>query len=210
MTWKKISGLGVVLAFVALLGFGLTLDPSELSSPLVGSAAPGFRLEVLEGGGSRDSVGLAELEAKGAVVNFWASWCLACIQEHPALVRAWRRYEREGIQMVGIVYQDRPSAARRYLERYGGGWLQLMDPGSRTAIDYGVYGIPETFFIDSAGTITHKHVGPVDDQVLDREIGRLLSGEREAQASPASETGMRAGEPPDAGGSGALGPEAPR
>ncbi len=175
MSFGKVSSLFAVVGFIALLGFGLTRDPNELPSPLVGRAAPGFHLEALDEDG--DSVSFAELEGTPVVVNFWASWCTACIYEHPPLTRAWRRWETTGeIRILGIVYQDTPAGARRFLSRYGGGWTQLLDPGSRTAIDFGVYGVPETYFIDANGIVTHRHVGPVNDGVLDREVGRLLAG----------------------------------
>lgn len=171
MTWSRTLSLVAVLSLVALLGFGLTLDPSAIPSPLVGSEAPEFRLPPLEGG---DSVGLSDFRGEGVVLNFWASWCLACIQEHPALVRAWETYRDEGVELIGVIYQDTPAGARRYLERYGGGWLQLLDPGSRAAIGYGVYGVPETFFIDRQGLVSHKHLGPVTDDLMTREIDKLL------------------------------------
>lgn len=170
------------LLFTALLGYGMTRDPREIPSPLIGKAAPEFRLGTLEG----DSVVLAELRDTVAVVNFWASWCLACRQEHPALVRAWRRYEQGGkpVRFLGIVYQDTRGNASEYMRRHGGGWTNLMDPATRTAIDFGVYGVPETYFLDQDGRIAYKHVGPVTDELLMTQIERLLS--REGIASPTS------------------------
>lgn len=171
MIWLKAGGMAIVVALIGLFGFGLTRDASLIPSPLVGQPAPGFRLERLD---AADSVALEDLRGKPVVVNFWASWCLACKQEHPALVRAWEQYRDRGVELVGVVYQDTRANARDYLEKHGGGWTQLMDPKTRTAIDYGVYGIPETFFIDAAGVITHKHIGPVDDHVLRIQVERML------------------------------------
>lgn len=168
--------------FTALLGYGMTRDPREIPSPLIGKAAPEFSLETLDG----DSVALLELRDTVTVVNFWASWCLACRQEHPALVRAWRRYEQGGkpVRFLGIVYQDTRGNAIEYMKRHGGGWSNLMDPATRTAIDFGVYGVPETYFLDQDGRIAYKHVGPVTDELLDTQIERLLS--RETIVPPAS------------------------
>ena len=163
-----------VISILGLLGFGLTRDASQLPSPLVGKPAPTFELTALDGD---TVVSLRALEGRPVVLNFWASWCLGCIEEHPALVRAWNDYRDRGIAVVGVIYQDTPANARRYVRRYGGGWPQLVDPGSRTAIDYGVYGIPETFFIDGTGTVSHKHIGPVTDSILSAEIGRMLADE---------------------------------
>jgi len=171
MSWRRIVVLVAVLVFVALLGFGLTRDPSLIASPLVGAPAPDFRLEQLDGG---PTVGLQNLRGQVVVVNFWASWCLACKEEHPALVRAWQRYKGEHVRMVGIVYQDTPENARKYLKEHGGGWTQLVDPKSRVAINFGVYGVPETFFIGPAGVVAQKHIGPVTDSILSTQIDSLL------------------------------------
>lgn len=178
--WRIIVAILGGVLFTALLGYGMTRDPREIPSPLIGTAAPDFRLEALQG----DSLALAELRGHVTVVNFWASWCLACRQEHPALVRAWRRYEQGGqpVRFVGIVYQDTRPAAVEYMTRYGGGWSNLMDPDTRIAIEFGVYGVPETYFIDQEGLIAHKHTGPVTDELLTREIDRLL--EQPVAASP--------------------------
>lgn len=180
MSWRNVLVLVVVTSVIGLLGFGLTLDPDDVPSPLVGETAPSFELSRLEGG---DVLSLASLAGRPVVVNFWASWCLACIQEHPALVRAWRRYRDQGVELLGVVYQDTPGNARRYIQERGGGWTQLLDPGTRAAIDFGVYGVPETFFIDGRGIITHKHIGPVNDDVMDTQIRSLL------QASDAMDAG---------------------
>lgn len=172
MRWGSAVTWMAVLSVIGLLGFGLTRDANELPSPLVGNSAPGFELVDLEGD---TAVSLTGLEGRPVVVNFWASWCLGCIEEHPALVRAWRRFEGQDVMMVGVVYQDSPANARRYIDRHGGGWPQLVDPGSRTAIDYGVYGIPETFFVGRDGVIAHKHIGPVTDSVMTTEIRKMLA-----------------------------------
>jgi cytochrome c biogenesis protein CcmG, thiol:disulfide interchange protein DsbE len=181
MKLRDVLVLAGIASLVALLGFGLARNPDSIPSPLVGEPAPSFDLAELDGGAL---VSLDGLSGRPVIVNFWASWCLACIQEHPVLVRAWRKYEGR-VEMVGIVYQDTPANARKYLEQYGGSWIQLLDPGTRTAIDYGVYGIPETFFIDREGRITHKHIGPVTDQLMTSEIEALLleSGPDEESAA---------------------------
>ncbi|MFV2008184.1 MAG: TlpA family protein disulfide reductase [Longimicrobiales bacterium] len=171
MKWKNWLTMIAVTAFVVLLAFGLTRRSDFLPSPLVGQASPGFSLPVLD---EDRTASMDEFEGRPVVVNFWASWCLACIQEHPVLVRAWQRYAERGVEMVGIVYQDSPANARRYIEKYGGGWLQLLDPNSRAAIDFGVYGVPETFFIQPDGIIAHKHLGPVTDALMTELIEGML------------------------------------
>jgi cytochrome c biogenesis protein CcmG/thiol:disulfide interchange protein DsbE len=109
------------------------------------------------------------------LVNFWASWCYpACWNEAPRLQAAWERYREKGLVMVGIVYQDREPNAREFIRKHGKTYPNGVDPKSRIAIDYGVYGVPETFFIDREGRIAHKHVGEIPVETLTREIERLL------------------------------------
>jgi cytochrome c biogenesis protein CcmG, thiol:disulfide interchange protein DsbE len=179
MNWRKLLVLAAVTAFVVLLGFGMSRKSDFIPSPLVGEVAPMFTLPVLA---EDRTVSMADLAGQPVVVNFWASWCLACIEEHPVLNRAWKRYSAEGLQMLGVVYQDTPDNAVGYLEKYGGDWTQLVDPKSRAAIDFGVYGVPETFFIRRDGVITHKHLGPVTDALMAEKIGELL----QTYASPDS------------------------
>ncbi|GMR12158.1 MAG: TlpA disulfide reductase family protein [Gemmatimonadota bacterium] len=182
MKWTNWLSMIAVISLVVLLAFGLTRRSDFLPSPLVGETTPGFSLPVLD---EDRTVSLDELQGRPVVVNFWASWCLACIQEHPVLVRAWERYAGQGVEMVGIVYQDTPANARRYIEKYGGGWLQLLDPRSRAAIDFGVYGVPETFFIRPDGIIAHKHLGPVTDTLMTELIEGMMEGTNTSDAESA-------------------------
>jgi len=182
MKWGNWLTMIVVTALIVLLAFGLTRRSDFLPSPLVGEAAPTFSLPVLD---EDRTVSMDEFAGRPVVVNFWASWCLACIEEHPVLVRAWRRYTDRGVEMVGIVYQDTPANARRYIEKYGGGWLQLLDPNSRAAIDFGVYGVPETFFIQPDGIIAHKHLGPVTDALMTELIEGMMEGANAADTASA-------------------------
>lgn len=163
--------MAIIVVLIGLFGFGLTRDATLIPSPLVGEPVPSFRLPQLD---LPDSVSFDDLRGQVAVMNFWASWCLACKREHPALVRAWQRYAAREVTFVGVLYQDTRENARRYLAEHGGGWMQLVDSDTRTAIEFGVYGVPETFFIDQRGVIAHKHIGPVTDEILAREIDRLL------------------------------------
>jgi cytochrome c biogenesis protein CcmG, thiol:disulfide interchange protein DsbE len=101
------------------------------------------------------------------VLNFWASWCLACRSEHTALSSIASMYEGKNVHFYGVLYNDVAPNAQRYIRELGGQtYPTLIDPGSRTAIDYGLYGVPETFFIDRNGTVAHKHVGPVTEALL--------------------------------------------
>ena len=163
--------LVLVIAFALLLASGLGRDPRELPSELVREAAPTFVLPRLGGGGNID---LASLRGQVVVVNFWASWCEPCKQEHPALSAMWDRYRERGVVLVGVDFEDTEEAALAYAAEMGGDWPLVTDPGSRTAIAYGVFGVPETFVIASDGTITAKKVGAVTYEWLTREIDAAL------------------------------------
>jgi cytochrome c biogenesis protein CcmG/thiol:disulfide interchange protein DsbE len=162
-----------VVAFAVLLASGLGRDPRALPSELIGGSAPVFSLPEL--GGQGDISG--PLEGQVVVVNFWASWCLECHKEHPALAAAWDRYRERGVVFVGVVFEDAEGPALAYASEQGGDWPLVMDPGSRTAIAYGVFGVPETFVIAPDGTIAAKTVGEVTYTWLTEEIDRALRTE---------------------------------
>jgi len=175
-SWRRLGRLLLVIAgvgaLVAFLAFGFTRDPKAIPSPLVGRPAPAFSLSLL-GGGSLD---LAGLRGKVVVVNFFASWSFpACWNEAPRLEAAWRRYRDSGVVLLGIVYQDSEANAKEFIARHGKTYPSGMDPGSRIAIDFGVYGVPETFFIDRAGLIRRKHVGEINGEILGGTIESLLN-----------------------------------
>jgi cytochrome c biogenesis protein CcmG/thiol:disulfide interchange protein DsbE len=156
---------------LTLLPYGFTPDPTAFSSPFVVRRAPDFSLTLL-GGGSLD---LVTLRGKVVVVNFWASWCHpACWKEAARLEAAWRRYRDRGVVLVGIAYRDSEAAAREFIARYGKTYPNGIDPGSTIASDYGVDGVPETFFIDRAGQIHWKHAGEIDEETLRVKIESLL------------------------------------
>ncbi|MGH7424678.1 MAG: TlpA family protein disulfide reductase [Candidatus Methylomirabilales bacterium] len=175
--WKLLLVVVFVGAFAALLSFGFTRDPGLLRSALEGRLAPDFALQDMDGG---DVVRLSDFRGRVVVLNFWASWCVACREEHPNFVAAWDMYRERGVMFIGILFQDTPDNARRYMEELGGDWPTLLDPGSRAAIDYGLYGVPETFFIAPDGTIRRKQVGASSYQLLTGEVERILA-EREAR-----------------------------
>src|SRR5436305_1775634 len=163
--------LTITLALGALFAWGLRRDPSLIRSPLVGKRAPSFVLPTLDG---NRTVHLSNLHGQVVVLNFWASWCTACRQEHPNFVQAWTRYQDQGVTFVGVLYQDSAAAARAYMRDLGGTWPNVVDPGNRTALHYGVYGVPETFFIGRTGIIEYKQIGYTSYDLLSSEIDRLL------------------------------------
>ena len=174
----KVLSLGVVVAgaalVAALLSFGLGRDPTAIRSPLVGRAAPDFTLSTLDGA---RSVRLADLRGQVVVLTFWASWCAECRVEQPALNAAWDRFRDAGVVLVGVNFQDSPPDALAYVAETRTTWPVLADPGSRTALAYGVYGIPESFFIGPDGRVEAKLIGTLSYDQLAREVSRLLSRE---------------------------------
>ncbi len=171
---------------MGLLAFGFTRNPADLPSALLGLEAPDFdlavmpmyaRLEEAGSAGATERARLSSLAGSPVVVNFWASWCLACRAEHAALSEAADGHRHRGVHFFGVLYQDTPPNARRWIDEMGGqSYPTLLDPGSRTAIQYGVYGVPETFFIDRAGRVVHRHLGPVTPAVLASWVSLLLEG----------------------------------
>jgi len=185
MNWKRaLVAVLAVLPVVLLLAFGMTRDPREIDSPLPGRPAPDFALAVmpttaLPSGAeppSTDTVRLADGHGRIRVINYYASWCLACRDEHPVLTALAPRYAARGVDFYGILYKDRPSDMRRWIAEMGGqSYPALLDPTTRTAIDYGLYGVPETFFIATDGRVVKKHIGPVTHAVLTRTLDSLLA-----------------------------------
>lgn len=168
----------VALAVVFATRFGK--DPNLVPSPLLGRPAPELDLPLLDGAGQFDST---LLEGKVVVINFFASWCLPCRQEQPDLTAAADAFADRGVVLVGIAYQDEPAQALEFLEELGRSnrAVYLADPGGRAAIAFGVFGIPETFFLSTDGTVVAKAVGATNALVLGTTIDAVLAGERPGQ-----------------------------
>jgi cytochrome c biogenesis protein CcmG/thiol:disulfide interchange protein DsbE len=176
--WAAVAAvLAGVILLTALFAFGLRRDPTALDDVLVGRQAPRFDLPTLAGSGTVD---LDDLRGQLVVVNFWASWCVPCRQEHSALDAAWDRYRDRGVVVVGILYNDRPANGMAFVEELGGDWPVVDDPDSGTALAYGVYGVPETFFIAPDGRVAFRHIGAVDYELLTERIEPLLREEATA------------------------------
>ncbi len=170
--WRSVAFVAVpLLLFALLLASGLGRDPRELPSELEGEAAPEFSLPRLDDEGTID---LADLDGQVVVLNFWASWCVPCREEHPALTAVWGRYRERGVVIVGVVFEDSAEGALEFRDELGGDWPLATDPDSRTAIAYGVYGIPETFVIAPDGTVSAKTTGAVTYDWLTTEIDEAL------------------------------------
>jgi len=170
----------VAVAFAVVLASRFGTDPGLVDSPLLGQPAPQFDLAPLEGG---DPVSLTDLQGDIVVVNFFASWCLECRNEHQALVSTADAFADDDVTFVSISYQESPPASLDYLVTAGRSEVThyLADPGSRTAIAYGVFGIPETFFIDRDGVVVGKIIGESDAFTLGATIDAIERGESPGQ-----------------------------
>ena len=158
--------LGIFFVLVAFLGVGLKLNPREVPSPLVGKPAPRFELPVLHQPDKRFLP--ADMKGQVWMLNVWASWCVSCRDEHPMLLELSRR---KALPIVGLNYKDKNDEAKAWLAKFGDPYLlSAVDAEGRIGIDYGVYGVPETYLIDAEGVIRYKHIGPVTAEVLDKRI----------------------------------------
>jgi cytochrome c biogenesis protein CcmG/thiol:disulfide interchange protein DsbE len=179
--WVGYAVALAAVAFAVVLASRFGTDPGLVESPLLGQPAPGFELSPLEGG---DPVSLADLRGDIVLVNFFASWCIQCRNEHADLTSTADAFADQGVTLVQISYQESPPASLDYLETAGRSEaaFYLADPGSRTAIAYGVFGIPETFFIDQEGTVVGKIIGESDALTLGATIDAIMRGETPGQS----------------------------
>lgn len=170
--WKVIVVLAVVGAVVGLLAFGFTTNPRAIPSTMLGKAAPDFSLTLLDG----RAVRLSDFRGKVVLLNFWASWCPPCRDEAPLLEAAWQRYRNQDVVFLGVDIQDTEEDARRFVQAFGITYPNGRDPKNRIAIDYGVYGIPETYFVDPTGRITAKYIGALNAGVLTARLTEATQG----------------------------------
>ncbi len=160
--------------FVILVGFlavGLNRDPHEVPSPLIGKSAPAFELPQLAD--PKNTFSPDSMKGKPWILNVWASWCVACREEHPVLVELGKL---KVAPLIGLDYKDKRDDAMAMLARQGNPYLlSAFDANGRVGIDYGVYGVPETYVIDKAGVIRFKHIGPITMELLNQKIIPLLT-----------------------------------
>ena len=170
---KSLKFIIPLLLFVGralILAAGLNRDPKEVPSPLIGKPAPAFKLTRLDD--AQQSIQRDDLLGKVWVLNVWASWCVACREEHPLLVEFSRR---KTVPVYGLNYKDARADGLRWLAQFGNPYdASLFDNDGKVGIDFGVYGVPETFIIDKQGVIRFKHIGPVTPAVLKDRIEPLL------------------------------------
>ena len=170
MKLRALIPLVVFIVLVVLLAIGLTRDPKKIPSPLIGKPAPQFTLpDVLQ---PQQRVSTSDFIGKVALFNVWASWCVACREEHPLLVEFARQHDTP---IYGLNYKDQRDDAIRWLEVFGNPYVSsAYDLQGTVGIDWGVYGVPETFLVDKQGIIRFKQIGPVTIDVLNNEILPLI------------------------------------
>jgi cytochrome c biogenesis protein CcmG/thiol:disulfide interchange protein DsbE len=158
--------LAVFVLLVGFLAVGLNLNPREVPSPLVGKAAPAFELPVLSQADKRFAPN--DMRGKVWLLNVWASWCVSCRDEHPVLVEL----SKKGVlPILGLNYKDKGEEAQRWLKQFGNPYqLSAVDADGRIGIDYGVYGVPETYLIDTEGVIRFKQIGPLTQAILEQKV----------------------------------------
>lgn len=170
LVWPLVVFLGLAVLFAFGLGSG---DPSKLPSALIGKQVPAFEFTPVDGLVDGTTVikgfdGATLADGRVSVVNFWASWCVPCVQEHTLLVAL---NVKTGVRIMGVNYKDQATAARRFLGRYGNPYAAVgADSNGRGAIEWGVYGMPETFVVNGRGQIVYKHVGPISPEALETKI----------------------------------------
>jgi cytochrome c biogenesis protein CcmG/thiol:disulfide interchange protein DsbE len=169
--WRWLLPLTAV-PVLALLAYGFRLNPRDIPSPLVGRPAAPFTLSSFDG----VPVTLEALRGKVVVLNFWASWCYpACYEEAPVLERGWRAYRDRGVVVLGVDIQDKDEAALKFIKQFSLTFPNAPDRAGKVSVDYGVYGVPETFFIDREGRIRVKHVGAVTEEVFRANVEPLTT-----------------------------------
>lgn len=172
MNPKSLIPLILFLAMAVLLGVGLTLNPRELPSTMLNKTAPPFTLKLLHE--PESSFSPSDFKGQRWLLNVWASWCVACRYEHPLLNQL---ANKTTIPLVGLNYKDEPSAAREWLSERGNPYTKSpMDIEGNAGIDWGVYGVPETFVIDENGLVIYKHTGPITADIVSNEILPLFTG----------------------------------
>lgn len=169
--WQYLAPLALFAVLLGFLAVGLNLNPREVPSPLIGKPVPAFELTRLDDPALK--ITHADLKGQVWILNVWASWCVACREEHPVLLAYTQ--SPGSVPIIGLNYKDKRNDGQLWLARHGNPYLlSVFDPDGRIGLDYGVYGVPETYLIDKAGYIRHKHNGPVTTAVMEKTLLPLI------------------------------------
>jgi cytochrome c biogenesis protein CcmG/thiol:disulfide interchange protein DsbE len=163
-------GIVIAAALVVILFVGLGKDPSAIRTPLIGKPAPAFALREV---GTNNTIDIAQYRGKPLVINFWATWCAPCWEEHPQLV-ANAKMLQPNVQFLGVVFQDKEEKILGFLEQRGTAYPTVVDDRGKTAIAYGVGGVPETYFLDANGVIRAKYAGPMDGDIIQANLQKVF------------------------------------
>lgn len=173
MPWRRIViTLAVILPLIGILAYGFSRDPHYIPSPLIGRPAPPFTVTLFDG----KKLSLDDLRGKVVFLNFWASWCPPCRVESKDLEAAWQKHKDEEIVFLGIDIQDSEKEALAFLKEFDITYPNGRDASGKISIDYGVWGIPETFLIDPEGRITYKHVGTLGGAIIAAKLAEAQRG----------------------------------
>jgi cytochrome c biogenesis protein CcmG/thiol:disulfide interchange protein DsbE len=178
MPWRRlIITLAVIAPILALLAFGFTRDARYISSPLIAKPAAPFTITRFDGG----KLALADLRGKAVFLNFWASWCPPCRAEARDLEAAWRKVKDKNMVFIGVALQDTDRNSIEFLKEFDITYPNGKDESGKIAVDYGTWGIPESFFLDPQGRITYKHVGGIRAPLVIAKLEEAVNGIVSAQ-----------------------------
>ncbi len=176
--WRRLLiTLAVLLPLIGILAYGFMRDPRYINSPLIGQQGAPFTVTLFDG----KKLSLDDLRGKTVFLNFWASWCPPCRAEARDLEAAWQGVKDSGVVFLGVDIQDTEEDARAYLKEFNVTYPNGRDLSGKVAVDYGVWGIPETFFIDPQGRITYKHVGSLGTALVTAKLDEARRGIVSAQ-----------------------------
>lgn len=188
MSWRRlIITLLIIAPILALLAFGFTRDAKYITSPLLAKPATSFTVTLYDG----KKIALADLRGKAVFLNFWASWCTPCRAEAHDLEAAWQKVKDKDMIFLGVALQDSDQASKEFLKEFNVTYPNGRDESGKIAVDYGTWGIPESFFIDPQGRITYKHVGAIRAALVLSKLEEAAKGIVSAQEGRGDYQGVR-------------------
>jgi len=177
----------IIAPVLALLAFGFSRDAKYIRSPLLAKPAAPFTVTLFDG----KKVTLEDFRGKAVFLNFWASWCAPCRAEAHDLEAAWQKVKGKNMIFLGVALQDSDQASKEFLKEFNVTYLNGKDESGKIAVDYGTWGIPESFFIDPQGRITYKHVGGIRASLVLAKLGEAAEGIASAQEGRGDYQGVR-------------------